>query len=506
MLGNRQTAPLIAVGVVGAVIVLVLSYVLYSLLTGSDASPVPTPAPPATAVDQASSGTPTPAPPTATPTATSTPVDLCTDGLRLLQHLSYDPHNMTDPPVVRRGRRFTKGWRVQNTGTCVWDPGYSIVYVDGNHAAAHMDGAEIVLHGRTEPLETYDVEVKLIAPNEPGIYQGYWQLRNAAGDYLGERLPVAILVPPLPTPGPTSTPRPVTTIQLDVDRQAIVRGECAVFTWTVTNAQAAYFYSEGQAWQDHGVALAGSRQVCPERTMTYILRVVRASGWVDARRAIVHVEQPPDPPQIVAFTAQPERIAEGECVTLDWQVEGQATRVRVLRGESVLWDGAPLDSRMSACPLGSGQVEYALEATGPGGITRAQRTVRIGATPTPTPAPLAGTEWQVLAIGGSMPAPAALPLTVLFGRQDATGQGTVAGWGGCNTYSATYRQSGALLNIEMPAAGSNPCEADVAAQEQALLDALHETATLTRSGGQLTLWNNAGEVVLNLAVSEAAAP
>jgi len=227
---------------------------------------------------------------------------------------------------------------------------------------------------------------------------------------------------------------------------------------------------------------------------------------VDWRQAVVHVEQPPDAPQIVAFTAEPERIAEGECVTLDWLVEGQTTRVRVLRGESVLWDNAPLDSSLSACPLGSGEIEYTLEATGPGGTTRAQRTIRIGATPTPTPEPLAGTEWQVLAIGGSMPDPAALPLTVLFGQQDTTGQGTVAGWGGCNTYSATYRQSGALLNIETPTAGSNSCEADVVAQEQALLDALHETATLTRSGGQLILWNNAGEVALNLALSEAAGP
>jgi heat shock protein HslJ len=105
-----------------------------------------------------------------------------------------------------------------------------------------------------------------------------------------------------------------------------------------------------------------------------------------------------------------------------------------------------------------------------------------------------------------MPVPAAQPPTVLFGPQDADGQGTVAGWGGCNTYSATYRQNGALLNIGPPAVGSNSCQADVVAQEQDLLDALQATASLSRGEGQLTLWNLAGEVVLNLAASEAAAP
>jgi heat shock protein HslJ len=191
---------------------------------------------------------------------------------------------------------------------------------------------------------------------------------------------------------------------------------------------------------------------------------------------------------------------------LEWKVEGQASRVRLLRNQAVQWDYAPLEGSLRDCPPGTGDAVYTLEATGPGGTTRAQRTIRIGPAPTPTPQPLSGTEWQVLAIGGSLPAPAALPLSVIFGQQDAAGQGTVAGWGGCNTYSAAYRQSGALLTIGTPTPGSATCATDVMAQEQALLDALRDAVTLSRSEGQLTLWNQAGQVVLNLAASEAAGP
>lgn len=508
MLGKRQTAALLAVGVVGAVIVVVLGYALYRALTEprplpATLTPVPT-ATDTTPVTPTSTLIPLPAP--TRPAATAIPADACINGMRLVQHLSYDDHNLSNPPVLRPGKQFVKSWRIQNTGTCSWDPGYTLVYADGNHAAADMDGAQVVFHGQTLPGETYDIEVKLIAPSEPGIYQGFWQMRTARGVYFGEHLPVAILVPPRPTPAPTSTPIPVTTIQFSVDRNRVLGGECALFSWNVAHAQAAYFYSEGQAWQSHGVPFIAQRQACPDQTTTYYLRVVRAGGWVDVRRLVVHVEQPPAAPQIVRFAVEPAQTTEGGCVTSSWSVDGQVTRVRLLRGEGVLWQDAPLSGSLNDCPPGRGEAVYTLEATGPGGTTRALRTVRIGAAPTPTPGPLSSTEWQVLAIGGSMPAPAALPLTVLFGLQDASGQGTIAGWAGCNTYSAPYLQSGALLNIGLPSAGSNTCEASVMAQEQALLDALHEVTTLSRGGGQLILWNNAGKVVLNLAASESAAP
>jgi heat shock protein HslJ len=257
-----------------------------------------------------------------------------------------------------------------------------------------------------------------------------------------------------------------------------------------------YFYQHGQAWQAHGVPFAGYRNACPDLTTTYYLRVVRHSGWIDIRRLVIHVVQPSDLPQITRFTVEPMYISVGGCVTARWEVRGQDARVRLLRDGAVRWDSAPLIGNLYDCPTGTAQALYVLEATGSGGTTSMQRFVYIDATPIPTPVPLSGTSWQVLAIGNSVPV--GLPVTAHFGQQDAHGRGTLSGWGSCNSYSALYQQSGASLSIGSSTTGDNACTPEMVAQEQAMLNALHATASFSRSGGQLVLRDSLGQVVLNL--------
>jgi heat shock protein HslJ len=423
--------------------------------------------------------------------------------LELVEHLSYDDQNMADPPVIQAGIKFRKGWRIRNTGTCPWDPRYSVVFADGNHVAARMGGAPVVLHGRTAPSETYDVQVDLVAPREPGLYQGYWQMRNAQGVYLDVRLPVAIQVPPLPKPTTTGTPQLPTTIEFDVDPNRVVGGECAVLSWNATQTQAVYLYKQGQAWQAYGVPFSGRRTACPDQTTTYVLRVVRASGWIDFRQLVLHVEQPSDAPQIARFRVEPgDHVSEGGCVVLRWEVKGLVTDIRILRNGSMLWGDGPLSGSLPDCPPGRGTLIYTIEATGPGGIAHAQWPIRIG----PTAQSLSDTGWQILAIGGALPAPSPRAPTLLFGTQNATGHGTVSGWSGCNSYRGTYHQDDVQLTVDSLVAGTETCDAGVMVQEENLLNALYATATLGWSEGQLTLWNSGDQVVLNLALSESAAP
>ncbi len=66
-----------------------------------------------------------------------------------------------------------------------------------------------------------------------------------------------------------------------VDRTAIGPGECTTFHWHVEGIKAIYFYAEGQPWQDHGVAGVADWPVCPARTTTYLLRVVKADDSVE---------------------------------------------------------------------------------------------------------------------------------------------------------------------------------------------------------------------------------
>jgi hypothetical protein len=73
-----------------------------------------------------------------------------------------------------------------------------------------------------------------------------------------------------PGPDPTSTPgQPV--IQFWVDQDRISRGACTALHWRTENAQEVRF--EGQS-----VAGDGDRQVCPQQTTVYELRVVTGAG------------------------------------------------------------------------------------------------------------------------------------------------------------------------------------------------------------------------------------
>ncbi|MDZ7843387.1 MAG: NBR1-Ig-like domain-containing protein [Anaerolineales bacterium] len=81
------------------------------------------------------------------------------------------------------GEEFTKTWRLENAGTCSWTLGYSLVFDRGDAlsgpAAVQLTADEI------QPGETIDLSVDLVAPAEPGSYQGFWKLRNARGERFG---------------------------------------------------------------------------------------------------------------------------------------------------------------------------------------------------------------------------------------------------------------------------------------------------------------------------------
>jgi PKD repeat protein len=50
--------------------------------------------------------------------------------------------------------------------------------------------------------------------------------------------------------------------------------------------------------------------------------------------------------------------------------------------------------------------------------------------------------------------------------------GTVSGFGGCNTYSASYQIDGSNMTISSPSASPNACDAEIMTQETAYLSAL----------------------------------
>ena len=319
--------------------------------------------------------------PTPGPTSTPGPEPPCTDGLVLVKHLTQESD-------MKPGQAFTKGWQVQNAGTCTWDSNYRLVFVSGHR----MGGEPVAVTGEVMPGETYDVQLNLVAPLNPGSYQGVWQMEDMQGQAFGERLKVEITVLAGPTATPAPTQTPVPGISFTVDRTNIVTGECVTFEWKVDNVKEVYFYKEGQRWQDHGVTGEDSREECPPETITYYLRVVLRDSTVEVRQITIYVEPVTGAPVITRFTVDPPgQITLGQCVTVRWKVEGELDTVTLAANNSVLWDPAPAVGNTSHCPDRTGPVTYNLEAVGAGGTSQQSQTVNVVeeaiATPVPTAAP-----------------------------------------------------------------------------------------------------------------------
>ena len=87
-----------------------------------------------------------------------------------------------DGEAYAPGQRFTKTWRLKNTGSTTWSARYALIYISGSL----MDAPPTVaLTQDVPPGETVDLSVELVAPAEAGIYQAFWKLRNGNGQIFG---------------------------------------------------------------------------------------------------------------------------------------------------------------------------------------------------------------------------------------------------------------------------------------------------------------------------------
>jgi polar amino acid transport system substrate-binding protein len=488
---------------------------VYLGLEPGDVEPVPTPAPTTPAP-----ATPAPVQPTPTPAG-------CIDNMSYVADLNYDDYNMTAPPVLQPGQQFVKTWRIRNSGTCTWDSSYFLAYASGNTPQSQMGGQPTYIKGTVAPGATYDISVNLTAPMQPGVYQGFWQMKNAKGTAFGTKIYVGIQVKaPTPTPAPTSPPSP--SISFTVDRTSITAGECVVFSWNVQNVQAVYFYAQGQNMQEHGVAGQGSQKECPPQTTTYYLTVVYPNGASQTQSITINVAPAPvDAPAINLFSVTPSQIPPGQCISVQWDVRGSVQQITITRASTTLWSGAPVAGTLQDCPPGAGTIGYTLIATGQGGQSSAQQYVNVVVPPTavpptavpptavpptpvpPTPAPptdvpptavpqppaIVGKNWVLTTYnngqGGMVSPIAGTTITALFGTD-----GKVTGSDGCNTYNAPYTASATTVTVGLPATTGMACPEDVAAQGRTYMAELQQSQTYQVSGNQMTIFAASGQKLL----------
>ena len=113
---------------------------------------------------------------TFTPVPTPVPIVLC-DAAYFIKDVT-----IPDGTVIKRGTNFTKIWRVENIGSCTWNPAYSVVFISGNGFGAHTI---IPLSEYVYPGSYIDLPVNMTAPATDGHYQGFWEMRNDSGALFG---------------------------------------------------------------------------------------------------------------------------------------------------------------------------------------------------------------------------------------------------------------------------------------------------------------------------------
>jgi len=108
---------------------------------------------------------------------TPTPEPVCTDHVTFVKDVT-----ISDWTSVEIGESFQKVWRLKNTGTCIWTPGYSLVFHIGE-LKGQMD--QVSLSQEVLPGEAIDVLIELVAPQSGGRYESYWMLQNSKGEKFG---------------------------------------------------------------------------------------------------------------------------------------------------------------------------------------------------------------------------------------------------------------------------------------------------------------------------------
>ena len=126
------------------------------------------------------------------------------------------PIDITIPDGTRLepGQSFSKTWRLVNAGHCTWTENYISIWFSGNPLGS--SGSQS-LRSVAAPAESIDITVDLVAPLQPGIYQGNWMLEAEDGGIFGigpdGKAPfwVKVEVVQLDTPSPSSVPQPSAT-------------------------------------------------------------------------------------------------------------------------------------------------------------------------------------------------------------------------------------------------------------------------------------------------------
>lgn len=91
---------------------------------------------------------------------------------------------------VTPNTKFTKTWRVQNSGDERWPVDCSLRFVAGELFGPN----DSIVVNSLMPGETADISIDMLSPSETGLHQGQWRMSTANGLFFGESIWVILQV------------------------------------------------------------------------------------------------------------------------------------------------------------------------------------------------------------------------------------------------------------------------------------------------------------------------
>jgi len=128
-----------------------------------------------------------------------------------------------DNSIFHPGQPFTKTWRLQNIGTCTWNPEYVFVWFSGERFDAL--GINPLAHP-VAPGQNVDISIDMRAPDTAGVHQSNWKISSPSGQLFGlgpngdAPIWVRIVVVEPDTPAPVLSLTPASTPVVYISGQA----------------------------------------------------------------------------------------------------------------------------------------------------------------------------------------------------------------------------------------------------------------------------------------------
>ena len=82
---------------------------------------------------------------------------------------------------MQQGQAFVKTWRIRNEGSCSWGPDYSLAFSGGDL----LNGPLNAPLPPAAPWEIIDLSLNLTAPNQGGLFTGYYVFEDPQGRRFG---------------------------------------------------------------------------------------------------------------------------------------------------------------------------------------------------------------------------------------------------------------------------------------------------------------------------------